>query len=106
MITVKGQVLGESGSELEQGIGIYRKFNRFPPSRVESVSHNRVMPGVVVELGELVGLIYRSDKDNPGEPRNYIHFMETLPRLVSDVQGRQLYLVGGNYQVTERGIEG
>jgi hypothetical protein len=60
----------------------------------------------VVELGELVGLVYRSDKGQRGEPRNYIHFMQDPPRLVSNVEGTQLYIVGGSYRVTRRGIEG
>lgn len=67
---------------------------------------SRVIPPVVVDLGELVGLIYRSDKGQPGRPQKYIHFMEKPPRLVSNVEGRQLYVVGGSYRVTSRGIEG
>jgi hypothetical protein len=65
-----------------------------------------VIPPVVVELGELTGLIYRADKGQPGHRRTYIHFMENPPRLVSNTQGTQLYLVGGSYRVTPLGIEG
>jgi hypothetical protein len=32
--------------------------------------------------------------------------MEDRPRLVSNVAGTQLYVVGGSYRVTRRGIEG
>jgi hypothetical protein len=64
------------------------------------------MPPVVVRLGELAGLIYSSDKWQHGQPRMYIHRLTTRPLLVSDVRGRQLYVVGGNYRVTARGIEG
>ncbi len=85
---------------------MYQRFNRFPPDRNQRVHHNRLMPPVAVELGELAGLIYRSDKWQPGEPRTYIHFMEDPPRLVSNVEGSQLYIVGGSYRVTENGIEG
>ena len=74
--------------------------------RVMKVRHSRVMPPVVVQLGELVGLIYRSDREQPRRPRTYIHFMEDPPCLVSNTQGTQLYLVGGSYRVTVRGIEG
>lgn len=68
--------------------------------------HNRLIPHVVVELGELAGLIYRSDKWQPGQPHTYIHIMETPPHLVCNVSGTQLYVVGGNYRITPRGIEG
>jgi hypothetical protein len=65
-----------------------------------------LIPPVVVQLGDLVGLIYRSDKWQPGAPRTYIHFMRQPPRLVSDPAGRQLFLVGGSYRITGEGIEG
>jgi hypothetical protein len=89
-----------------QGIALYREFNRFGPARVVKLAQRRIIPPVVVELGELVGLIYRSDKGQPGRLRTYIHFMEDPPRLVSNADGSQLYIVGGSYRVTRRGIEG
>jgi hypothetical protein len=64
------------------------------------------MPPIVVELGNLLGLIYRSDKGQPGRQRAYIHVMQDPPRLVSNPEGTQLYIVGGSYRVTRRGIEG
>jgi len=91
---------------MRQGMGLYRAFNGFDPSRVMKVHHSRVIPPMVVELGELVGLMYRSDKWLRGNPRTYIHRMEHPPRLVSNIEGTQLYIVGGSYQVTPRGIEG
>lgn len=91
---------------VRQGIALYRAFNRFGPSRVVRISHPRVIPPVVVELGELVGLIYRSDKGQLGRPRTYIHFMANPPRLVCNPEGTQLYVVGGSYRVTQQGIEG
>lgn len=87
-------------------MGLYQGLNRFGPSRVIRIRHPRVIPSVVVELGELVGLIYRSDKGQPGRLRTYIHLMQDPPRLVSNVEGTQLYIVGGSYRVTWRGIEG
>jgi hypothetical protein len=83
-----------------------REFNRFGPSRVLRICHSRTIPPAAVELGDLVGLIYRSDKGQPGRPRAYIHFMQDPPRLVSNHKGTQLYIVGGSYRVTRRGIEG
>jgi hypothetical protein len=94
------------GQELRQGTDLYRVFNRFGPSRVVRIQHPRLIPPVVVELGTLLGVIYRSDKGQPGQPRTYIHFMESAPRLVSNVEGKQLYIVGGSYRVTQHGIEG
>jgi hypothetical protein len=103
----KGQIHNANvKQDLLKGIGLYRSFNRFVPSSVVMVRHSRLIPPLVVELGELVGLIYRSDKDQANQPQTYIHFMEEPPRLVSNVEGKQLYIVGGSYQVTPNGIEG
>jgi hypothetical protein len=67
---------------------------------------SRVIPKVLVKLGHLRGLIYSSDRGSPMCDRTYIHFMETPPLLVCDPEGKQLYVIGGNYRVTNRGIEG
>jgi hypothetical protein len=32
--------------------------------------------------------------------------MEKPARLACDPEGKQLYIIGGNYRVTERGIDG
>lgn len=85
---------------------MYRRFHGLRPNGARTVSMCRIIPPVVVELGGLVGLIYRSDKWSPGLPHTYIHYMETPPRLVCNPEGSQLYIVGGNYQVTAKGIEG
>jgi hypothetical protein len=58
-----------------------------------------------LNLGRLTGLIYRSSR-LAGVPRNYIHFMDRPPLLASNAGGTQLFIVGGKYRVTERGIEG
>ena len=75
------------------------------PGRLRRISRRRLVPPVVVELGDLVGVIYRSDRGRAGRPRTYIHLMRYPPVLASDVAGRQLYVIGGRYRVTGRGIE-
>lgn len=90
----------------DDAIALYRRFNQFEPRTVVRLTCRRDIPRVLVQLGELRGLIYRSDKWQRGEPRTYIHFMENPPILASDSCGRQLYVLGGSYRVTDRGIEG
>jgi hypothetical protein len=96
----------DAGHGFLEGTALYETFRGFAPARVRTVRHPRLMPPVVVELGELVGLIYRSDKGRPGRASTYIHRMEDPPLLASDPSGSQLYLIGGSYRVTARGIEG
>jgi hypothetical protein len=64
------------------------------------------MPQVLVQIGELRGLIYTTDRGRPGNTRTYIHFMQRPPLLACSSRGDQLYVLGGNYRVTHRGIEG
>lgn len=85
---------------------MFEVFHGRAPDAVERRLHRRIMPPVVVDIGSLGGLIYRSDKWTPGKQHSYIHMMERPPRLVCDPSGRQLYLLGGDYRVTTRGIEG
>ena len=105
-LSLNGVSNTQMNRDIDKGMVLYQKFNRFRPSRLMRISHSRVMPPVAVELGELIGVIYRSDKGQLGSPRNYIHFMEKPPRLASNAEGTQLYIVGGSYRVTPRGIEG
>ena len=57
-------------------------------------------------LGELRGVIYRK-RGLPGEaPKNYVHFFKQPPLLAADPMGRRLFIIGGQYRVTRRGIEG
>ncbi len=91
---------------LPQGMALFRRFHRFPEAEILRRPCRRVIPQVLVKLGQLRGLIYSSDRGEQGCDRTYIHFMETPPLLACDPAGKQLYLLGGNYQVTQRGIEG
>jgi hypothetical protein len=93
-------------AKLEPARQLFERFHSFAPDRNLRRHCRRLMPKVLVNLGELRGLIYRSDKEQCGRPRTFIHFMETPPLLASDESGKQLYIVGGNYRVTSRGIEG
>ncbi len=92
--------------DVRRAHGLFRWFNRFAADRVRRARCVRIVPRVLVQLGRLEGLIYSSDRGRRGRVKKYIHFMETPPILASDPAGRQLYVVGGRYRVTPRGIEG
>ncbi len=57
------------------------------------------------KMGPTVGIAYEAVRD--GVKRQYFHEFEphARPALVSRDDGKQLFLVGGNYTVTNRGIE-
>lgn len=93
-------------SELHRAAQLYERFHCFPARSINRVRWHQRVPRMIVDLGELRALVYRSDRGRKGRPQTYIHFMETPPRLACDAWGKQLFILGGRYRVTERGIEG
>jgi hypothetical protein len=57
------------------------------------------------EMGPMVGVAYEATRD--GKTKQYFHeFKKTArPKLVAQDDGRKLYIAGGRYKVTDRGIE-
>jgi len=95
-------LLSPPGAGLAQATRLFEAFAGFAPPRIGRALIER--PGVLVDLGALRGLVYT--KDHGGARRTYIHFMDDPPRLLCDARGRQLYVHGGSYRITQRGIEG
>jgi hypothetical protein len=87
-------------------MALFQTFHHFPCGGVTYQRCRRSMPKVLVRLGRLKGLIYSSDRGQQGRPRTFVHFLETPPMLACDEAGTQLYILGGRYRVTRRGIEG
>ena len=101
-----GTMAGADERCLEEGRELYRVFHNSAERRIIRRRCDRMMPKVLVDLGALRGLIYSADRDGCGRVKTFIHFMETPPRLMCDTQGNQLYVIGGRYRITRRGIEG
>lgn len=91
---------------LDRGAALFTRFHAYAPTRVDRVRSGWRLPSTVVRLGRLVGVIYASDRGSCGRERTFVHFMDEPPMLASDVDGTQLYVLGGRYRVTERGLEG
>lgn len=85
---------------------LFETFHHYPPARLIYQRCRRLTPSVLVRLGKLKGLIYSSDRGQRGQPRTFVHFLRTPPLLACDEEGTQLYVLGGRYRVTRRGIEG
>jgi hypothetical protein len=56
------------------------------------------------DIGALRGVIY--SRGCGASRKTFVHFMENPPRLQCSADGRQLFIRGGSYLVTKRGIEG
>lgn len=57
------------------------------------------------ELGRVASISYIATRD--GEQAEYVHKFKrrSRPQLVSSADGSQLYMLGGAYSITDRGIE-
>ena len=91
---------------LSSGLRLFRCYQQRTAQCVERRQVDRHIPRVLVRLGELRGLIYRSDRGAGKRHKTYVHFFDRPPVLLSDSRGRRLFILGGRYRVTRRGIEG
>ncbi|MGH6795929.1 MAG: hypothetical protein ACREDH_12230 [Methylocella sp.] len=83
-----------------------RRFARFTGHKAERVEKMSFpgKPGAGLAVGPLLMLAYSATRD--GVRENYMHkFREkSRPTLVSSADGKNLFLLGGKYHFTERGI--
>jgi hypothetical protein len=91
-------------TQLATALHLFETFAGFPAPQIATRRIDRVLPEVLMDMGALRGVIY--SKDHGGARKTYIHFMDDPPRLMCDADGRRLYVVGGSYRITRRGIEG
>lgn len=89
--------------QLQQAGRLFEDFRGKEPRQVDRITVP-ALPRVLLPLGECLGIMYRTDRD--GETENYLHrFKKTArPTLAVTSDGRNLYLLGGAYRVTDRGI--
>lgn len=84
-----------------------KAFQDFTGHRAARVSRARLESADVAgwKMGPVVGIAYEATRD--GKRRQYFHEFAkpARPDLVAREDGRQLFITGGKYAVTERGIE-
>jgi hypothetical protein len=73
---------------------------------IARVRITRIVRLPLAPVGELRGVIYRARSAACETPKNYVHFFNRPPLLAADREGQRLYIIGGRYRVTTRGIEG
>lgn len=94
-----------SENEWQAVVRLFDEFHDFEPTtavvyKVDSLE----IPGVLVRLGDLVEVTYKSNKFDR-RSRLYVHkFGSDKPVLAASKDGK-LYIVGGGYKITGRGIE-
>lgn len=82
----------------------YEAFTGYKPKYVDRKElDSKSVAGY--KMGPIVGIAYEADRD--GEKSQYFHKFKksARPDLVARDDGKQLYVTGGNYKITDRGIE-
>lgn len=81
-------------------------YERFSGHEAEEAGRIKVepMPKVGVAIGTIDGIMYTTVRD--GVTEKYIHKFRAKdkPLFVVSPDGKRLFMVGGNYDFTERGI--
>lgn len=93
-----------AAAEVREAVARFTGFKGEAPARVSRVSV-AAPPRVMLTIGECIGIMYRTSRG--GRTDNYLHRFKksARPTLAVSSDGRSLYLLGGAYRVTDRGIE-
>lgn len=93
-------------SKLEKVRRAMRLFQRFRGTDPKFVDEYRVeQPDVLMEIGRCDGVLYTTYRD--GVKEQYIHEFtgKSCPVLAASWDGKQIVLLGGNYNFTAEGIK-
>lgn len=100
------RVIPRSGGKREQIARAADLFERFTGMDAEEIGSVNVpeIPPVGVAVGTLDGVLYTTVRD--GVTEKYIHKFKAKdrPLLVVSPDGKSMFIVGGRYDFTERGI--
>ncbi len=90
-------------ADTERASDLYRRFTGHEPESIGRVKVNP-LPKVAACIGTCDGILYTTVRD--GVTEKYIHKFKARdkPLFCVDPSGKQLMLVGGAYDFTERGI--
>ena len=89
--------------QIDKAKDLYTRFTGHDAEEIGTVNVP-AMPTVGVAIGEVDGILYSTVRD--GVLEKYIHKFHKAdrPLFVVAPDGKVLYLLGGNYNFTERGI--
>ncbi len=92
-----------TASEVEKAGALYERFSGHKPESVGKISLDN-MPKVGIVIGTLDGVMYTTIRD--GVEERYIHKFSrrSKPLFVVSPDGKQILVIGGEYDFTERGI--
>jgi len=89
-------------SDIGRATHLFEDFRGAQPVEVKRVSVR--LPRAALTIGDLLGLMYRTERD--GKVGDFLHrFRKSArPILAASPDGRTLLILGGDFRVTDRGI--
>lgn len=99
---VQKQMTGQ-GRAVRKAAALYTEFTGHDDPRLTKIAIPSI-PQAALAIGEVDGIMYSTVRD--GVPEKYVHKFKrsSRPLMISSPDGKQLYLIGGSYDFTERGI--
>jgi hypothetical protein len=92
-------------TETERAKATFRKWHEFDSHHTTRVKGpSRTIPKTLVKLGDLVSVVYKSNKYT-GKPTLYEHKTKSPhPVLAADPDGQHVHIVGGKMRITGDGL--
>jgi hypothetical protein len=99
----KAQRVKSRSAEIRRAAGLYQRFSGHEAEEVGRVNI-APPPRTLVAVGELDGVLYTTVRD--GKVEKYIHKFASKdkPVLAVSPDGKRMFVVGGRFTFTERGI--
>lgn len=90
-------------SQIKSAADLYKRFTGHDADEVVSIDKPTI-PDALLVVGDIDGLMYTTVRD--GKTERYIHEFKKNARPLFCVShdGKQIFLLGGSYDFTERGI--
>ena len=89
--------------DIEKGRALYQSFTGHDAKLLKRIK-KPTFPSVGVAIGRVLGIIYETRRDGRLETYRHNFGKTSRPLFVVSPDGKQLMMLGGAYDFTERGI--
>ena len=100
---MSGKVPLSRRAALKRAATLYSDFSGHEADESEMVE-KPIVPDVLTVIGELEGVIYSTVRDSEHERYSHRFKRSSRPLLCVSPEGEQLFLIGGKFLFTDRGI--
>lgn len=95
-------IAGINRKHLKQATGLYRKFREADPKRVRAITVK--LPGAVMTMGRISAIEYETTHNGVSQGYRHDFTPGSRPLLTASPKRNGLFVYGGRYHVTDRGI--